>query len=1288
MRSWLCAVVSLTVLALTTTATADDWPTYRHDSTRGGATADALVWPLTNHWTHRAAAALKTAWSGAEGRSIEGKDLYDRVRFDDALHVAIVNGRVYFGSSIDHRIHCVDAASGRSIWSTFTDAAVRLAPTIADGRLLVGSEDGYAWCLDAGSGKVLWRLRLGPADERLLARGEMIARWPVRTGILVDRGVAYFGAGIFPHENVYLAAVDVATGKPVWRNDQVSHGNAGRADLSPQGYLLASGDDLYFPSGRAKPSVVDRKTGRIAGLNGWRGSATSQTLSLSSGHVAGTNAVILGGKLYSYTLGSQVAGTAEATYVTTGETVARLDRKVYNAVNTRRTKLKADLRTVFSDYRAKKIEKAEYLLRSEAVRKQINDQADAGVEWRVPSKANAAVIVTGSHVIAGGSNVVELFDTKTGKLAGRLKVEGAARGLAVSDGRLLVSTDTGRVHCFASGEAPRAVAAAKPVADPYPKDKWTAVYEQAAENILKQTGIRTGFCLVAGAEQGRLALALARRSGLKIYGVESDPKKVAAARRALVRTGLYGHRITIHEAAAGEIPYASYFANLVVSDTHLLTGRVPVAADVVAHHLKPCGGTVCLGGDHPFADDWRKDLGLEKQSITKRGGDFTLVTRGKLPGAGSWSHQYGDPGNTACSDDQLVRGGLGVLWYGDPGPGKMVNRHDGAVGPVSTFGRLFIQGTDSLLAYDAYNGQFLWEFKNEKAVRTGVFQNHAPGNLVASDESVFMMLDARCLQLDAATGKLQKTHSLPAGKNAAEQEWGYIALSEGILFGTSTRRKRLELVRSRRGKQTEDATDAIFAIDLKTGKHLWSYQGKSIDFRTIALGPERVHFINSTITAEQRQALLREDKTELKSLKGEAAKRAEARLKRIDGRTAIALDARTGKQLWAQAVDVTDTSEIGIGGGRLSMVYKDGVLLMGGANANGHYWTQFIAGEFKQRRLVALSAVNGYKLWSKDANYRHRPIVVGNKIIAEPWSFDLKSGKQTTRIHPLTGKEVPWSFMRPGHHCGMNTAAPNMLFFRSGFTAFYDLQSDSGTRHFAGHRLGCWINAIPANGLVMIPEASAGCVCLFSIASTVVMEPRKPRRPWGIYSGVGTATPVKQLALNLGAPGDRRDATGKLWLSYPRPKSNKTTGLELNLDLGEMFAKGGKFVSRDGDASEESSRPEAWVFSSSAQGITKCSLPLRGTGDKPARYTVRLYFAANKEKPGQRVFDVQVQGKVVLKDFDVAKANRNGTAVREIPGVIVTGQLKIELVPKHPQPTADHQPMLSGIEVAEVTGGS
>ena len=66
-----------------------------------------------------------------------------------------------------------------------------------------------------------------------------------------------------------------------------------------------------------------------------------------------------------------------------------------------------------------------------------------------------------------------------------------------------------------------------------------------------------------------------------------------------------------------------------------------------------------------------------------------------------------------------------------------------------------------------------------------------------------------------------------------------------------------------------------------------------------------------------------------------------------------------------------------------------------------------------------------------------------------------------------------------------------MMFFRSvALLATMTFMHDSGTRHFAGQRLGCWVNAIPGNGLVMIPEASAGCVCQFSIASTVVMEPK------------------------------------------------------------------------------------------------------------------------------------------------------------------------------------------------------
>jgi outer membrane protein assembly factor BamB len=231
------------------TTKAADWPTYLHDSDRSGVTSEQLTLPLQSGWVYESPSVPRGAWSSADGKTVEGRDLYDRIRYDDAIQVAVVEDRVYFGSPVDHQVHCRDASTGAEIWTFFTGAPILLAPNVVDGRVYVGSDDGYGYCLNATSGKLIWKYRPRPDDEWFLGRGEMISRWPVRTGILVDKGVAYFGAGIFPHENVYMCAVNAADGSVVWRNDHISHAEAGREDLSPQGYLLASPYHIYGPSG-------------------------------------------------------------------------------------------------------------------------------------------------------------------------------------------------------------------------------------------------------------------------------------------------------------------------------------------------------------------------------------------------------------------------------------------------------------------------------------------------------------------------------------------------------------------------------------------------------------------------------------------------------------------------------------------------------------------------------------------------------------------------------------------------------------------------------------------------------------------------------------------------------------------------------------------------------------------------------------------------------------------------------------------------------------------------------
>ena len=1272
-----------------------DWPTYLHDHARTGSTSARLKLPLGERWVYTSPSLPKRAWSGPEGRTVERKELRDRVKFDDALQVAIVADRVYFGSPVDHQVHCINLQTGEELWRFFTGGPIRLAPTVIDGHVYIGSDDGYAYCLDDRNGKLVWKLRLGPAEESIIARGEMISRWPVRTGVLVDNGIAFFGAGIFPHENVYLCAADAKDGKIIWKNDKISHMDAGRNDLSPQGYLLATENQLYVPSSRSVPVAVDPRTGQLIGAN-------TDQLRFTKTAVAGTDGVVADGRLQVFSLGTRLAVAGKSSYVLTGNQLMRINRMKYVAAKGQFEEISSELRDL-SEKLPDAGDKTEEYKQRIAELKQKADRIDKeAVYWRAPCTAEAALVIAGDLVLAGGEGQVAAFQTETGQEVWTTSVDGQARGLAVVEGNLLVSTTTGKIYCLADAEATTAnvvESTSRPSISPYPQDEWSAVYQRAAEEILNNSKVNEGFCLVVGSEQGRLAYELAQRSKLKIYGIEPDEGKVKASRRALSAAGLYGHRVTVHQGDLSADSYSNYFANLIVSDRLLRTGHVPGVSAEVVRHLKPAGGVIVLGqpDDVPgpavtgnALREWLKGTGLGDNSTETISGSWVTLTRGTLPGAGNWSHQYAEPGNTASSGDRLVKGGLGILWYGDPGPGQMVNRHQGAVGPLVVNGRLFIQGTNSLMAYDTYNGLFLWEYENPQAIRTGVFQNNAPGNLAASDDSLFHMIRNKVIEHDAATGRVKVTHEIPPSIDSNTHTWGYVAYQSGRLIGTATIREAIARADRRRGNPGTDATDTIFAIDAKTGEHLWAYSGKSIAHHTIALGPDRVFFIDSSVTSDQRAAILRQDKARLETLTGEAAQRAEERLKALDVRLAVALDANTGEQLWSKPVDVTDCSEIGIGGGKLTLIYRDRVLLLCGANANGHYWEQFVAGEFSRRRLVALSSADGYKLWSQDANYRHRPIIIGDRVIAEPWAFDLHSGKQQMRIHPVTGLQVPWSIMRPGHHCGMLTGCESMLMFRSGYTGFYDLEADAGTRHFAGHRLGCWINAIPTNGVVVIPEASAGCVCMFSIASTIVMEPRTARRPWSIYSGVGATTPVQQLALNLGAPGDRRDQQGKLWLAYPRPTPNPglETSLDLALALETQFMPQGEFFSNDGDTTELSPLEGRWITSSGARGLTRCSLPLLGKDDKPAVYQLRLCFSKGEnDKSSQRVFDVQVQGQTMLENVDAAAEAEVGEVkiIREIKDIEVTDSLVIDLIPKTKTPSGFELPILSAIEVVRST---
>jgi len=86
----------------------------------------------------------------------------------------------------------------------------------------------------------------------------------------------------------------------------------------------------------------------------------------------------------------------------------------------------------------------------------------------------------------------------------------------------------------------------------------------------------------------------------------------------------------------------------------------------------------------------------------------------------------------------------------------------------------------------------------------------------------------------------------------------------------------------------------------------------------------------------------------------------------------------------------------------------------------------------------------------------------------------------------------------------------------------------------------------------------------------------------------------------------------------------------------------------------------------------------------PRPYTVRLHFTEPEEvAAGERVFDVKLQGKPVLTDFDVVKeaGGPRRAIVKEFKGVAASKEMVLEMSAKK-QPVTDRTaPVLSAIEV-------
>jgi outer membrane protein assembly factor BamB len=1083
----------LFVLASTFAGSArgSDWPCYAADGHRSGSIVDELKTPLALQWVYRPSQPPCPAWPDPRKEA-------HRIDFDYGNHPVIAGGLVFFGSTADDTVRAIDVATGRIKWHFTTDAPVRFAPAIYKGRAYIASDDGHVYCVEATTGKKVWAFRAAPKGDQIAGNGRMISRWPLRNGVLVEKGIVYVTAGMWPSEGIYVYALEAESGKVVWLNDtsgamymaQPHVGAYAITGVAPQGYLAISTNVLYVPTGRAVPAAFDRKTGRFL-------------------HYRQADGKSRGG--------------------------------CWAVVDEKTSRLSNEKNTLFANGNA-------YSWRRGSFR---------APEWRKEHKdAVYRMALGGTTLVVGGDNLILGYAAEDGKEIWRGEVEGQVRGLATADGSLVASTSKGLVYCFGPVEEGAPAGEPKVVVDrpaDAPGDRVEAPTERIF-GLLEQYRTDRGYALLVGQPGSRLAEALATKTRLNVVNVLREKAEVETERKRLLETtGLYGSRIAVRSPEdLAPVVYGSYFANLIVVSGKLsgLPGRD------LYRVLHPCGGVMYFPGARTEEiEKFLKEAGVPAEEVTAWN-DSKLVVRGKLQGAFDW--------DSTVQCDHRVKWPLELLWFGGPGPSRMPNRHWAPPTPIAAGGRYFAVGEHCVIAMDAYNGTELWSRNVWNA-----FTRDMPGggyaqsltSMAADDKNVYLRFKSLCYVLDAVTGERKRIHgSLKESKRFSldgpqtftleipKQHSGTLTLAKsniGISVTLENKDPNItefdgwELFFDFRepGERHNLYSPGVFQINMRSEDGSWRR----------GAGPKHPEFSTSGKGAKVELQIAW---TEIESLVGE----------------------RPGDFCFAAAMVSERIPRV-----RRKPVAEARLFCDDTANVVNNGWAIFSVKKGMHAGATPVPQTGELADLPAHAMKWGRLPVRPKKPMYSP-----------QRVNPLTQETANKSFKK-SHGCAHPICSATMDFFRSGTISFYDYSGDGGLRHFGGIKPGCRQSSmVPALGLLISSEGSSGCRCAYNYQCSLALSPAPARRneDWGIFHDpTDFGDFVKRAKLNFGAPGDRRDGAGGMWLSFPRPGS-QFLPVPCSVDVYGGF--GPYHFNADSVTIKGTNRP--WIYASGYRGVKSITL--------------------------------------------------------------------------------------------------
>ncbi|HIF01516.1 MAG TPA: hypothetical protein EYQ63_32065 [Fuerstia sp.] len=585
---------------------------------------------------------------------------------------------------------------------------------------------------------------------------------------------------------------------------------------------------------------------------------------------------------------------------------------------------------------------------------------------------------------------------------------------------------------------------------------------ELSRQILKSTSVRPGMCLVVGTIEDELLLQLCRDSLLRFVVADTDAANVSHLRSILRAHEVYGNQVAVHHVTdLSNLPFVGNWATTV-----LATGETDVdGLREIERHVRPDGGIALLM--HPHSGDLPahfKPLKMRDKEIWHR------YLRPPLADAGEWSHLYGGPDNSAFAGEHLggakAADDLDVQWVGRPGPRYQADRSGRKPSPLSTGGRLFLQGLHRIIAVDHFNGTVLWSLEIPELERFNMPRDCS--NWCANRDYLFVAVKDECWKIDTVSGEVVNRIAATDAASEAPMEWGYVATQDGRLYGSAVRAGTAWTsfwgggdagwYDARTGPVTFPiCSDRLFCNDIETDELAWEYKRGVVLNSTITIGGDTMYFVesrNSEIMASKDRRV------------GDAKLWQDLHL--------VAIDATTGSPKWEKRLDPMSQQVV------FYLAHAaDQLTLVSSANT-AFKVTSFVDSDGRARWTQTTEWLKGKGDHGKAMS---RPAIVGDRLFLRPAVLSLKDGSVLPETMPVE------------HGCGTYACTADAVFMRSGDATMWDPENASASS-WPRLRVDCWLSTIPAGGMLLSPEGGGGCSCGSWMETSVGFMPKVfDRRP-------------------------------------------------------------------------------------------------------------------------------------------------------------------------------------------------